>query len=45
SVAGLSFFVFTIANLVPRALSSHTWYKNNFPEYPSERKAVIPYIL
>lgn len=45
SVSGLSFFVFTMANLVPRALSSHKWYKNNFPEYPSGRKAVIPYTL
>jgi hypothetical protein len=45
SLAGLSFFLFTFANLVPRALSSHRWYRKTFPEYPRERKAVIPWVL
>ena len=42
SLAGLSFAVWTIANLVPRARANHNWYRENFPEYPSERKALVP---
>jgi steroid 5-alpha reductase family enzyme len=41
----LSFFVWTFANLVPRAIDHHRWYKNTFPDYPAERKAIIPFIL
>ena len=45
SLAGLSFFVWTVANLVPRALASHRWYKRKFRDYPPERHALIPYIF
>jgi steroid 5-alpha reductase family enzyme len=45
SLAGLSFTVFTAANLVPRALSHHKWYRETFNSYPADRKAVIPFIL
>jgi len=45
SLPGLAFFIFTFANLFPRAISSHKWYKANFPHYPSDRKAVIPFII
>ncbi len=45
SLAGLAFVAFTAANLVPRALSSHRWYKEKFADYPTNRKAVIPYII
>jgi 3-oxo-5-alpha-steroid 4-dehydrogenase 1 len=45
SVPGAAFFAFTFANLFPRAISSHKWYKANFPEYPKERKAVIPFVI
>ena len=45
SLPGLAFFIFTFANLFPRAVSSHRWYKRNFAEYPKERKAVIPFII
>lgn len=45
SLAGLSFFIWTCANLVPRALTYHRWYRTRFPEYPQERKAIIPFIL
>ena len=44
SVAGLSFAVFTIANLLPRGISHHRWYHANFPDYPAERRAVIPFL-
>jgi 3-oxo-5-alpha-steroid 4-dehydrogenase 1 len=45
SLPGLAFAVFTFANLFPRAVASHKWYRKNFPEYPKERKAVIPFIV
>ncbi len=35
----------SIANLVPRALSTHKWYRERFEDYPAERKALIPFIL
>jgi len=44
SLAGVAFAVFTAANLVPRAVSCHRWYLSNFPEYPKERKVIIPFI-
>ena len=45
SPAGLSFALWTLANLLPRAIQTHKWYKDNFPNYPTNRKAVIPYLL
>jgi protein-S-isoprenylcysteine O-methyltransferase Ste14 len=45
SLPGLVFFIFTFANLFPRSMASHRWYKEKFPEYPVKRKAVIPYVL
>lgn len=44
SLPGLAFFVWTFANLVPRAISHHKWYLNHFDAYPEERKAVFPYL-
>lgn len=45
SVPATAFWLFTILNLAPRAVSYHRWYKQNFPNYPKDRKAVIPFIL
>jgi protein-S-isoprenylcysteine O-methyltransferase Ste14 len=45
SLAGLAFFVFTFANLVPRAIANHRWYRATFPDYPRQRRAVIPFLL
>lgn len=45
SLPGLTFFIFTIANLFPRGLASHKWYKLKFPDYPSGRKAIIPFVI
>ena len=42
SLAGLSFALWTVANLAPRARSNHQWYRQQFPDYPDERKALIP---
>jgi len=45
SLAGLSFAVFTLANLVPRALTHHRWYQEEFEDFPSSRKAIFPFLL
>lgn len=46
SIAGLAFAVFTFANLFPRALANHRWYREQFAdEYPEKRKAIIPFLL
>ncbi|HUX94864.1 MAG TPA: DUF1295 domain-containing protein [Bacteroidales bacterium] len=45
SLHGLAFFVFTFANLFPRGIKSHLWYKGMFPDYPAKRKAVIPFLI
>jgi 3-oxo-5-alpha-steroid 4-dehydrogenase 1 len=45
SVPGLVFAFWTAANLVPRARSHHQWYRQHFPDYPPQRKAVIPFLF
>ena len=45
SPAGLSFAVMTAANLGPRALSNHKWYREQFSDYQTDRKAIIPFVL
>jgi len=45
SLPGLAFLAWTAANLVPRALHHHRWYRETFPEYPSGRKALIPWLF
>lgn len=44
SIAGLSFAVWTAANLAPRAWTHHRWYRQQFPDYPRERRALIPFV-
>jgi 3-oxo-5-alpha-steroid 4-dehydrogenase 1 len=45
SPAGLVFLIWTLANLVPRAVSHHQWYKETFSDYPPDRKALLPFVL
>ena len=45
SPAALAFAVWTVANLIPRALDHHRWYYTQFENYPAERRAIIPFIL
>ena len=45
SLPGFAFFIFTFANLFPRAIATHKWYKAQFPGYPPHRKAVIPFLI
>ncbi|MEZ4894132.1 MAG: hypothetical protein R3A50_05540 [Saprospiraceae bacterium] len=44
NLPALSFMIWTMANLIPRAKNHHDWYHKNFSDYPSDRKIVIPYI-
>lgn len=43
--AALSFAIWTVANLLPRAMAHHRWYQQKFDDYPEERKAVVPFVL
>jgi steroid 5-alpha reductase family enzyme len=45
SISGAVFALWTIANLLPRAFTHHQWYKEKFPDYPKNRKAIIPGII
>ena len=43
SPAALVFVIWTAANLVPRARSHHRWYREQFADYPGDRKAIVPF--
>lgn len=45
SLSGAAFAVFTAANVGPRALTHLKWYREKFPDYPPQRKALIPFLL
>jgi protein-S-isoprenylcysteine O-methyltransferase Ste14 len=45
SLSGLTIAAVSAANLVPRALRNHRWYRDRFPDYPKGRRALIPYVL
>lgn len=42
SLAGLAFALFTVCNLLPRAIANHDWYRRQFPHYPKARRVLIP---
>ncbi len=45
NLAALAFAIWTAANLIPRAVSHHKWYRDKFVNYPTDRKAIIPFLL
>lgn len=45
SPGALVFALWTVANLVPRAFHHHRWYRAQFPGYPSDRRAVVPWLF
>lgn len=42
---GVMILLISAGNLIPRALQTHRWYRQRFPDYPRERKALIPGVL
>ena len=42
--AAWMFLLFSMCNLVPRAISSHAWYHSTFKNYPKNRKIIIPFL-
>lgn len=44
SPSGFVFFIWTFANLVPRAKSNLEWSKSNIKNYPKTRKSIIPFV-
>ncbi|MCP3982104.1 MAG: DUF1295 domain-containing protein [bacterium] len=44
SPAALAFAFYTVANLAPRAAAHLRWYREKFPDYPPERKALVPHV-
>jgi len=40
--SGLVFAGWVVANLLPRAAAHHRWYRQQFADYPAQRKALFP---
>ena len=40
-----AFAIWTFCNLAPRAISHHKWYKEQFEDYPKNRKALFPFLI
>ncbi len=45
SLGGVFILGISAANLVPRAFQTHRWYRENFTDYPRDRRALIPFVL
>lgn len=41
----LAFALWTLANLIPRAMWRRNWYRENFPDFPKNRAALIPGLI
>ena len=45
ALPGVAFALFTIANVGPRAQANLEWYRETFPDYPPQRKALVPFLV
>ena len=45
SLAGVFIVTLSAANLVPRAIATHQWYRKKFPDYPRHRRVLVPYLF
>ncbi|PAV68818.1 hypothetical protein WR25_03543 [Diploscapter pachys] len=45
TLAGFALFFFSASNLGPRAFHHHKDYLKKFPNYPKNRRALIPYLI
>lgn len=44
SPAGVFIFAISAANLVPRAVATHRWYREKFADYPASRRILVPFV-
>ncbi|CAL5991222.1 3-oxo-5-alpha-steroid_4-dehydrogenase [Hexamita inflata] len=44
NIAAFTFFIWTMAGLVPRSQHHYQWSKQQFENYPAKRKILIPFI-
>lgn len=44
NLPALTFLIWTLANLVPRAISHYHWNVKNIKDYPANRKIIFPYL-
>jgi 3-oxo-5-alpha-steroid 4-dehydrogenase 1 len=44
SLAGVFILAISMANLIPRAISTNVWYRARFPQYPPQRKILVPFV-
>ena len=45
NLAAWSFFIWTAANLIPRAIANRAWYASHFPDYHRRRKTLVPFVF
>lgn len=45
SLGAVFVLLVTLANLVPRAMATHRWYQDKFADYPTERRALVPFFF
>lgn len=45
ALPGVVILLITAGNLIPRALQTHRWYQEKFPDYPTDRKALVPFLI
>jgi 3-oxo-5-alpha-steroid 4-dehydrogenase 1 len=45
SLGAVFVLIVSAANLIPRAFQVHRWYREKFPDYPSERKVLVPFVI
>ena len=45
ALPGFAFLAWTLANLVPRAVEHHRWYRATFADYPRVRRALVPFLF
>ncbi|WP_024441934.1 3-oxo-5-alpha-steroid 4-dehydrogenase [Mycobacterium sp. UM_WGJ] len=45
ALPGVAILLITAGNLIPRALQTHRWYQEKFVDYPTDRKALVPFLI
>lgn len=45
ALPGVVIVLITAGNLIPRALGTHRWYREKFADYPTDRKALVPFLI